>query len=92
MYQFAAAQKTSTAKLFAFFQKFLKPVRALRVNDYFSKQCTTIDNNNTVPVNANLSTFDICLSDIVKIIKSLDPNKAHRHNGIKFAPLQLQNR
>ena len=33
MYQFVAAQQTSTAKLTAFFQKFLKIVPALRVNE-----------------------------------------------------------
>ena len=33
MYQFAAAQQTSTPKLAAFFQKFWKILRALRVNE-----------------------------------------------------------
>ena len=33
MYQFAAAQQTSTEKLPAFFQKLYKTVRALRVNE-----------------------------------------------------------
>ena len=33
MYQFAAVQQTSTGKLAAFFQKFYKIVRALRVNE-----------------------------------------------------------
>ena len=48
-------------------------------NDYFSKQCTTIDNNSAIPVNTSfvteerLSTFEIFPSDIVKIIRSLDP-------------------
>ena len=51
--------------------------------DYFSKQCTTIDNNNAIPANTSfateerLPTFEICPADIVKIIRSLDPNKAH---------------
>ena len=33
MYQFIAAQQTSTAKLAAFFQKFKKARQALRVNE-----------------------------------------------------------
>ena len=57
-------------------------VKANLFNDYFSKQCTTIDNN-SIPANINfeteesLSTFEICSGDIVKIIRSMDPNKAH---------------
>ena len=31
-----------------------------------------------------LSTFEFCTNGIVKIIKSLDPNKAHGHNEISF--------
>ena len=44
-------------------------------NEYFSKQCTTIGNNNrAVPANTSfvteerLSTFEFCPGDIVKII------------------------
>ena len=60
-------------------------VKANLFNDYFSKQCTTIDNN-SIPANINfeteesLSTFEICSGDIVKIIRSMDPNKAHGHD------------
>ena len=45
-------------------------------NDYFSKQCTTIDNNSAIPANTSfvteerLSTFEICLGDIVNIVRS----------------------
>ena len=52
-------------------------------NDYFSNQCTTIDSNSSIPANLcieteeRLSTFEICSGDIVKIIRSLDPNEAH---------------
>ena len=52
-------------------------------NDYFSKQCATIDNNSAIPINTSfateeiLSTLEIFPADIVKIIKSLDPNKSH---------------
>ena len=45
-------------------------------NDYFSKQCTTIDNNSAIPANTSfvteerLSTFEICPGDIVNIVRS----------------------
>ena len=57
-------------------------------NDYFSKQCTALDSNSSIPANISfeteeiLSTFEICYGDIVKIIRSLDPNKAHGHDEI----------
>ena len=40
MYQLAAAQQTSTAKLAAFFQKFLKKVRLLRVKNVYTDTYT----------------------------------------------------
>ena len=71
-------------------------------NDYFSKQCTTIDKNSAIPANTSfvteerLSTFEICPGDIVKNIKSLDSNKAHGYDEvtirmIKMVLLELQN-
>ena len=44
------------------------------INEYFSKQCTTIDNNSPIPENTSfvteerLSSFEFCPGDIVKII------------------------
>ena len=64
-------------------------------NDYFSKQCTTIDNNSAIPANTSfvteegLSTFEICPGDIVKIIGSLDPNKAHSHDEITIRMIKM---
>ena len=55
-------------------------------NGYFSKQRTMIDNNSAIPANTSfvteerLSTFEIYPGDIIKIIRSLDPNKAHGHD------------
>ena len=55
-------------------------------NDYSSKLCTKIDNDSAIPANTSfvteerLSTFEIYPGDIVKIIWSLDPNKAHGHD------------
>ena len=64
-------------------------------NDYFSKQCATIDNNSAIPANASfeteerLSTFEICSGGIVKIIRSLDPNKAHEHDEISIRMVKI---
>ena len=58
-------------------------VKANLFNDYFSKQWLMIDNNSAITANTNFltkerfSTFPICSGDIVKIIRSLDPNKAY---------------
>lgn len=52
-------------------------------NNFFSKQCTPISNNSMVLVSINfetpekLSTLELCVDDNVKIIISLDPNKAN---------------
>ena len=64
-------------------------------NDYFSKQCTMIDNNSTIPANTcfvteeRLSTFEIYSGDFVKIIRLLDPNKAHGHDEISILMIKL---
>ena len=53
-------------------------VKANLFNDYFSQQCTTVDNDSSIPPNIRfateqkLSTREFCTDDIVKIIKSLD--------------------
>ena len=55
----------------------------------------TVDNSTPVPKNISfetelrLSTFETCNVDIVKFIRSLDPNKAHDHDGISFLMLKL---
>lgn len=53
-------------------------------NSFFSKQCTPMSNNSTVLVSINFetpeklsSTLELCVDDNVKIIISLDPNKAN---------------
>ena len=61
-------------------------VKANLFNDYFSKQCMIIDNNRSITAKITfenkerLSTFEICSDDIIKIVRSLDPNKARGHN------------
>ena len=55
-------------------------------NNFFAKQCTPISNASTVPVNTNvetrerLSSLEFFVDDVVKIIRSLDQNKAHGHD------------
>ena len=50
-------------------------VKANLFNDYFSKQCTTIDNNSSTPANISFETeesfptFEICSGDIVRSFK-----------------------
>ena len=59
-------------------------------NNFFAKQCTPISNDSTVPENINfetrerLSSLEFCVDDIVKIIRSLDQNKAHGHETESF--------
>ena len=65
-------------------------------NDCFSQQCTTVDNDSPIPPNITfateqkLSTVEFCTDDIVKIIKSLDPNKTHGHNEISIRMIKLR--
>ena len=70
-------------------------VKANLFNDNFSQQCMTVDNDSSIPPNITfateqkLSTFEFCTDDIVKIIKSLDPNKAHGHDEISIRMIKL---
>ena len=70
-------------------------VKANLLNDYFSQQCTTVDNGSSIPPNITfateqkLSTFEFCLDDIIKIIKLLDANKAHGHDEISIRMIKL---
>ena len=64
-------------------------------NGYFSKQRTMIDNNSAIPANTSfvteerLSTFEICPGDIIKIIRSLDPNKALSYDEITIRLIKM---
>ena len=70
-------------------------VKADLFNDYFSQQCTTVDNDSSIPPNITfateqkLPTLEFCTDDIVKIIKSLDPNQAHEHDEISIRMIKL---
>ena len=64
-------------------------------NNFFAKQCTPISNDSTVPESINfvtrerLSSLEFCVDDIVKIIRSLDQNKAHGHDEISIHMIKL---
>ena len=64
-------------------------------NEFFTQQCNTIENDSTVPndlvfeTTERISAFDISKDEITKIIRSLDPNKAHGHDGISIRMLKL---
>ena len=65
-------------------------------NEFFTQQCNTIENDSTLPNNLvfetteRISFFDIPKDEITKIIRSLDPNKAHGHDGISIRMLKLR--
>ena len=54
-----------------------------------------IDNNSAIPANTSfvteerLSRFEICPGDIAKIVRLLDPNKAHVHDEITIRMIKM---
>ena len=69
--------------------------KANKINEYFSNQCSVIDNSiklrtDQAPYTTSLlSSIDIKKSDILNILKSLDPNKAHGHDYTSTRKLKL---
>ena len=64
-------------------------------NRYFSSRCNPLPNDSKLPENqtyiveTKLSSFNIEGEDICKIIKTLDINKAHRHDEVSIRMLKL---
>ena len=64
-------------------------------NDFFSDQCSVIATNSVLPpdclklTNNSLSNVDISSEDILNIIRTLNPNKAHGHDGISTRMLKI---
>ena len=62
---------------------------------YFSEQCTLLKNISNLPntcskhTNNILDTIVFSKEDIYKIIKNLDPNKAHGHDMISIRMIKL---
>ena len=64
-------------------------------NNFFSNQCSLINNNSKLPTNL-IHITDWCLSsvtfsagDIAKIIQNLNSNKAHGHDNISIRMLKI---
>ena len=58
-------------------------------NNLFANQCSIVNNNTKLPVtikntHKSLSRINISTDDILKIIRNLDPNKAHGHDMISI--------
>ena len=59
-------------------------------NKFFADQCTLLKNNSMLPTNqmfltqARLQSFDLNEDEILKIIRALNVNKAHGHDGISI--------
>ena len=64
-------------------------------NDFFAKQYTLVENSSKLPTNsfkrANnlLSTISFTKDDIAKIIKNLNPNKAHGFDMISIRMIKI---
>ena len=64
-------------------------------NSFFANQCSLIKNTSVLPTNCesltdkSLSNITFTDNDIWKIIKCLDPNKAHGHDMISIRMLKL---
>ena len=56
---------------------------------YDNRQQQCYPSNTSFATEERLSTFGICPSDIVKIIRSLDPNKAHGHDEITIRMIKI---
>ena len=68
--------------------------KAQLFNDYFILQCTTIDTGSEIPqdtpgTSTLIGEFVISEEKILKIIRSLNPNKAHGWDGISTRMIQL---
>ena len=69
--------------------------KAQLFNIFFSKQCSLVPNNSSLPADVNyitdkrLSTVTFSARDIGKIIQNLDSNKAHGHDNLSIRMLKI---
>ena len=69
--------------------------KASLFNDFFSEQCrpitddSSLPNNQTIETVTRLSDINIDTTTIIKLIRSLHPNKAHGYDGISIRKLKL---
>ena len=70
-------------------------MKANLFNDFFKEQCRPITNGSSLPISqttetvTRLSNITIDTDTIIKLIRSLDPNKAHGCDGISIRMLKL---
>ena len=63
--------------------------------NFFAKQCTIVNNTSQLPTDSlkrtsnYLSTICFTKHDTAKIIKNLDPNKAHGHDMVSIRMLKF---
>ena len=64
-------------------------------NSFFAKQCTLASNNSVLPreftymTEERIQSITFSESDVVKIIRALDINKAHGHDNISVTMIKL---
>ena len=64
-------------------------------NNFFADQCSVVKNNNehlatlTRKTRYSLSKINVSTDDILKIIKSLDPNRAHGYYMISIRMIKI---
>ena len=67
-------------------------------NSHFAKQCSLLKNESQIPpqllphTNTCLSTVRFSENDILKVIRKLDPSKAHGHDKISIRMLKLNDK
>ena len=70
-------------------------VKANIFNKFFAEQCTNVSTTSAVPDHLNLisdkklSQLFFDSNDIITIIRNLNPNKAHGHDGISIRMIQM---
>ena len=64
-------------------------------NNFFADQCSIVSNNSELPMtltkktHESLSTINFSTDGFLKIIRNLDPNKAHEHNMINSRMIKI---
>ena len=64
-------------------------------NNFFADQCSILRNKSELPAtlskksSESLTTIDFSNNDILKIIRNLDPNKAHGHDMISIRMVKI---
>ena len=70
-------------------------IKANPFNSFFTALCTTLNNNSKVRgsqtyiTDSNLSSLQFEDKDVIKIIRSLDINRAHGHDDISIRMLKI---